>query len=319
MSTRVRPRFGSLQYWPRKRVRRAIPRVNWEYVKKTNSSEGVLGLIGYKVGMATAIVKDDGDKSQTKGKKIGVPVSILEVPKMKVFSVRFYSSGKVSKDIVVSNDKVLKRKLKVPKALSKFDDIKTDGFDDIRIIVYSVMKDTFKKTPDFAELAIQGQNFESKLEFVKGLIGKEIGIDDVLKWSLIDVRGVTRGKGFQGPVKRFGITLKGHKSEKGVRKPGSLGPWHPSRVTFRVPMAGQLGTFTRVHYNLKVIDIGNVNQENKNINKKEGFKNYGKINGDYIILAGSVQGPVKRQILITPAIRPTKKQLRKKFEVLEIK
>jgi large subunit ribosomal protein L3 len=312
MPTRVRPRFGSLQYWPRKRIRKFLPSVNWKPVE----GEGLLGFIGYKVGMSTAMVKDNGDKSLTKGKKIAIPVTILEVPNMKVFSVRFYKNSKVMKDIVVASDKELKKKLKLPKTLQKVEEIdKVEGYDDVRVVVYSLPNQTnVKKTPDIIELGISAEN---KIEFVKSLLGKEISLEEILKTDLVDVRGLTKGKGYSGPVKRFGITLKSHKSEKGRRTPGSIGPWHPAHVTFRVPMAGQLGTFTRTHYNLKVIDSGKISE--KNINKNSGFKNYGVIKSNYIILAGSVQGPAKRQILVTSPMRATKKQINKKYEFLELK
>ena len=312
MPTRVRPRFGSLQYWPRKRIRKFLPSVNWKPVK----GEGLLGFIGYKVGMSTAMVKDNGDKSLTKGKKIAIPVTILEVPNMKVFSVRFYKNSKVMKDIIVASDKELKKKLKLPKTLHKIEEIdKVEGYDDVRVVVYSLPNQTnVKKTPDIIELGISAEN---KIEFVKSLLGKEISLEEILKTDLVDVRGLTKGKGYSGPVKRFGITLKSHKSEKGRRTPGSIGPWHPAHVTFRVPMAGQLGTFTRTHYNLKVIDSGKISE--KNINKNSGFKNYGVIKSNYIILAGSVQGPAKRQILVTSPMRATKKQINKKYEFLELK
>jgi len=42
---------------------------------------------------------------------------------------------------------------------------------------------------------------------------------------MVDSKTFTKGKGFQGPVKRFGISLRSHKSEKVIRGPGSLGPW----------------------------------------------------------------------------------------------
>ena len=312
MPTRVRPRFGSLQYWPRKRIRKFLPSVNWKPVE----GKGLLGFIGYKVGMSTAIVKDSGDKSLTKGKKIAIPVTILEVPNMKVFSVRFYKDSKVMKDIIVSSDKELKKKLKLPKTVQKVEEIdKVEDYDDVRVVCYSLPKQTgVKKTPDIIELGISAEN---KIEFVKSLLGKEISLDEVLKTDLVDVRGLTKGKGYSGPVKRFGITLKSHKSEKGRRTPGSIGPWHPAHVTFRVPMAGQLGTFTRTHYNLKVIDSGKISE--KDINKNGGFKNYGVIKSNYIILAGSVQGPAKRQILVTSPMRATKKQINKKYEFLELK
>ncbi|MCH7568240.1 MAG: 50S ribosomal protein L3 [Nanoarchaeota archaeon] len=313
MPKRSRPRYGSLQFWPRKRASKAIHSVNWKpIIENKLDSEGLLGFIAYKVGMCSAIVKDNTQHSMTKGKKIAIPTTTLEVPNMKIYSVRFYKSGIVIGEIVVSNDKVLKRKVRVPKEAKKLEHI--EGFDDIRVIVYSVLKGMFKKSPDIIEVAI---NSNDKLGFIKQWVGKEIGLNDILKWDLVDVRGLTKGKGFSGPVKRFGIKLKPHKSEKGVRRPGSLGPWHPARVSFRVPMAGQLGMFSRIHYNLKVIDFGNVKE--KNINKKGGFKHYGVIKNNYVILAGSVQGPSKRQILITPAMRPTKKQIKKKYELLELR
>lgn len=118
--------------------------------------------------------------------------------------------------------------------------------------------------------------------------------------------------GFSGPVKRFGIRLKFHKSEKGRRRPGSLGPWHPARVTFRVPMAGQLGMFTRAVYNNKIIDLGKSDDKFKNV------KNYGDIKTDYIIVKGSIQGPAKRQLIITSALRETKKIKKINYELLEV-
>jgi large subunit ribosomal protein L3 len=319
MSTRVRPRFGSLQFWPRKRARKFLPRVNWDAVKNhsdKNKKEGLLGFVGYKVGMSTALVKDDTDKSMTKGKKIAIPVTILEVPNMKIFSIRFYKGGKVLKDLIVSNDKELKKKVKIPKNVKKELE-KIEGVDDLRVIIYSIPKQIgIKKKPDLIEIGIAG-NFEDKFNLVKNLVGKEISMQEVLKGSLFDVRALTKGKGYSGPVKRFGITLKAHKSEKGRRNPGSIGPWHPAHVTFRVPMAGQLGMFTRVHYNLNILDYGAISE--KNINRNEGFKHYGKIRTNYIILRGSVQGPQKRQVLVTQAMRPTKKIMKNKFEFLELK
>ena len=140
--------------------------------------------------------------------------------------------------------------------------------------------------------------------------------EDFLKYDLLDARGVTKGHGTQGPVKRFGIALKSHKSEKGQRKPGAIGPWHPAHVTFRTPMAGQLGLFSRTHYNFKVITSGKIAE--KDINPVNGFKRYGKIKTNYIVLKGSIQGPAKRQILLTPAIRPTKLKQKQNYDFLSL-
>lgn len=308
------PHAGSLQFWPRKRAEKQIPSVNWDVIKAKEKASGVLGFITYKVGMGTVLVKDNTEHSMTKGKKIFIPVTILEAPNMKIFSIRFYKNGIVAKDIIVANDKELKKVLTVPKDLKPLAEQIPKEYSDIKVIAYSIPKRTsVKKTPDLIELAL---NAENKLEFVKSLINKEIVLKDFLHYDLLDVRGLTRGKGLSGPVKRFGITLKQHKTEKGVRRPGSLAPWHPARVTFRTPMAGQLGMFSRVHYNLKVISSGSIAE--KNINKGTGFKHYGKVNSNYILVKGSVQGPVKRQILITPSFRPTKFKAKKKYEFQEL-
>lgn len=306
-------RSGSLQFYPRVRAKKILPKVNWKIV----SGNGILGFIGYKVGMISVLVKDDTENSISKSKKIVVPATIIECPKMKIFSVRFYKDGKVAKEVVVSNDKILKRQLKVPKEIKKIESIGDLEFDDVRMIVYSdVSKTGIKKSPDLTELALSG-NKEEKLSFIKERVGKEISVTDVFSDGLVDVHGVTKGFGTQGPVKRFGITLKASKSEKGQRRPGSLAPWHPARVTFRAPQAGQTGFHTRVVYNSLILDVGEISK--KDINKSGGFHKYGNIKTDYIILKGSVQGPKKRVLLMTPSVRLTKQKAKQKLEVIELR
>lgn len=313
MPTRKAPRKGSLQVWPRKRAEKSLPNVNWDAIKD-DSKKKLKGIIGYKAGMASAYVKDDTPDSMTKGKKIIIPVTLIECPPLKIFSVRFYKYGRVMKEVLAGSlEKELKRKVKLPKTSGKkVDDVK--DYDDIRIIVYSIVKKTnIKKTPDLSEIAITG-SLEDKFNFVKENLEKEISVSTVFeKGQLVDFRGLTKGKGLQGPVKRFGITLKSHKSEKGVRNPGNLGPWKPKRVAFTAAQAGQIGMFTRVICNNKLIEIG------KAEDKFKGIKNFGDIKTDYIIVAGSVQGPAKRQLLITSPLRVTRKQSKKNFELLELR
>jgi large subunit ribosomal protein L3 len=317
MPTRKSPRRGSLQFWPRKRVSKFLPRVNWDAI---SSGKNLKGFICYKVGMASAYVKDETPNSMTKGKRISVPVTILECPPLKIFSVRFYKNKKVVKEILSENlDKELKRKVKIPKqkkgSATLIDNIKEE-YDDLKVICYSQVKKTgIKKTPDLIELGLAGKLGE-KINFIKENLGKEISVSDIFeKGALVDMRGLTKGKGFSGPVKRFGITLKPHKSEKGQRRPGTLGPWHPARVTFRVPMAGQLGMFTRVLYNNKIIELG------KAEDKKElkNIKNFGNVKTDYLVVKGSIQGPPKRQLLITAPLRETKKTSKINYEFIELR
>lgn len=311
MPTRKSPRKGSLQFWPRKRANKFLPRVNWSAI---NSEKILKGFICYKAGMVSVMVKDLSADSMTKGKEIVVPATILECPSMKIFSIRFYKNKKPVDEILNPNlDKELKKKIKVPKNYSrKVEDMKKE-YDEIKLICYSVVKSTgIKKKPDMVEIGLSG-SVEEKLAYVKENLGKEISVENVFeKNGLIDFRGLTKGKGFQGPVKRFGIKLRVHKSEKGERKVGSIGPWHPARVTFRVPMAGQMGMHTRVVYNNKIIDLG------KAEDKFKGMKNYGNIKTNYILVSGSVQGPAKRQLIATSALRETKKTKKKNYELVGI-
>ncbi|MAH49439.1 50S ribosomal protein L3 [Candidatus Pacearchaeota archaeon] len=315
-------RSGSLQFYPRVRAKKVLPSVNWKIVLDKSGVEGVnfLGFIGYKVGMVSVSAKDMTEDSMTKNKSVIIPATILECPALKIYSVRFYKNSNVVKEVVVSNEKDLKKKIKVSKEVKNLDSVKDLDYDDVRVIVYSDVRSAGfgKKKPDMLEIGLSGGKDE-KLNFVKEKIGKDISVADVFKIEdgLVDVRGVTKGYGTQGPVKRFGISLKAKKSEKGQRRPGSLAPWHPARVTFRAPMAGQTGYHNRIVYNNLILNVGKISE--KDINKDSGFHRYGKIKTDYLILRGSIPGPKKRGLVITPAIRATKFQAKKKFEVAELR
>lgn len=306
-------RKGSLQFYPRVRAKKVIPSVNWKPVKKDTTN--LLGFIGYKVGMISVSVKDNTEHSMTLGKRIILPATILECPKMKIYSVRFYKDSLVSKDFVVSKDKELSKKIRLSKDIKKLtEDI---DFDDVRVIIYSKNSTTStpKKKPDMLEMAISGSK-EDKLIWIKDHLNKEISISEVFTEGLVDARAVTKGYGTQGPMKRFGISLKDHKSEKGRRRPGSLSSFGLRRVTFRAPQAGQTGYHNRVVYNNLILKVGNVNEED--INKESGFHNYGKIKNDYILLQGSIPGPKKRGIVLSTPIRTTKKQTKRNYEVIEL-
>ena len=81
---------------------------------------------------------------------------------------------------------------------------------------------------------------------------------------------------------------------------------------FHAPMAGQLGFFKRTHYNQKILDIGNAQKLTLE------FRNYGKIKTSYIAVYGSIQGPAKRQVILSFPLRETKKTQKRNFEVIKI-
>jgi large subunit ribosomal protein L3 len=80
-------------------------------------------------------------------------------------------------------------------------------------------------------------------------------------------------------------------------------------------MAGQLGMFTRVHYNQKILSIVKAEDTEKQL---KGIKNYGDIKTDYLVIYGSVQGPSKRQVLLTSPLRASKTQGKKIFEFIGV-
>lgn len=314
MTNNNHSRKGSLQFYPRVRAKKVIPSVNWK--PHSRDTTNLMGFVGYKIGMISVYAKDNTPDSMTKGKKIIIPATILECPSLKIYSVRFYKDKKVKKDIVVTNDKDLKKKVKMPK-VAKYFSVEED-FDDVRVIVYTDIKSTGigKKKPDMIEIGLSGSK-EDKLNFIKEKIGKPISVTEVFESGLVDVHGVTKGYGTQGPMKRFGVALKNHKSEKGRRRPGSLSSFGLRRVTFRAPMAGQTGYHSRVVYNNVILQVGKISE--KNINPKSGFNRYGNIKTDYIVIRGSVPGSKKRGIVMTTSQRPTRGQVKKSFEVIELR
>jgi large subunit ribosomal protein L3 len=116
-----------------------------------------------------------------------------------------------------------------------------------------------------------------------------------------DVSGVTKGKGTQGPVKRWGVQKrKGKHARQGWRRRiGNLGPWNPSRVRSTVPQQGQMGYHQRTELNKRLIDVA---EEDPTV--EGGFINYGEVDGQYALVKGSVPGPKKRLVRLRPAVRP---------------
>jgi large subunit ribosomal protein L3 len=162
-----------------------------------------------------------------------------------------------------------------------------------------------KKKPDVMEVKIGGGSVKEQFEYAKSLLGKSVSVTDVFKeGQFIDVISITKGKGFQGPVKRWGVKILRHKSRKTKRGIAVLGPWKPSRVLYTVPRAGQMGYFQRTEYNKRILKIGNDGNE---VSPKGGFLRYGPVRGTHILIDGSLAGPAKRLIRLRYPARPPKK------------
>ncbi|MBI2208706.1 50S ribosomal protein L3 [Candidatus Woesearchaeota archaeon] len=299
------PRRGSLQFWPRKRSKKVFARVRyWAPSKDTK----LLGFAGYKVGMTHLIINDNSKNSTTKGMDIFCPVTIIECPPLKTASIKFYKNtiyglNLVSETLADNLDKELARKIILPK---KKGSKESKDFDFLRLLVYTQPKLTGigKKKPELFEIGIGG-NKEEQLKYAREKLGKEIAIDEVFReGQQLDIHAVTKAKGVQGPVKRFGVGLRSHKSEKGVRRVGSLGGWKAQgHIMWRVAKAGKMGYHVRTEYNKWLLKIGKANE----ISKKGGFESYGVVKNQFILVKGSIAGPEKRLIRFNEPIRPNDK------------
>lgn len=321
MSQAHRPRRGSLAYSPRKRVKRETPRVRaWPNQADTK----LLGFAGYKAGMTHVMMTDNTPHSLTSEMVVSIPVTILETPPLKIAAIRVYDEDVYGANAVAEAwtddlDKELGRAITLPKkndlpaALSKIEQLINDGIaKDLKVITYTApgkVPSIPKKKPEIMESKIGGSNLAEQFEYAKTILGKTVEIGDVFKnGDILDVIAVTKGKGTQGPVKRWGIQLqKGKHSRQGSkREVGNLGPWKPAHVSWRVPQLGQMGYHQRTEFNKKVMQIGD---NGESVTPAGGFLGYGVVRNNYIVIKGSVPGPVKRLVRLRPAIRPKDQKL----------
>jgi large subunit ribosomal protein L3 len=310
MATPNHSRRGSMGYYPRKRAKKIVPTIStWP---ELDEGPKVQGFAGYKAGMTHAIVVDWRKKSTTANQEIVLPVTVIEVPPMKVCGIRFYERTtyglSIFEEVWSANlNKELSRKISISKKASEKDlrDLDRSRVEEVRLIVYTqpyLVSSLPKKRPEIMEVQVGGGKMDDKIDYAIKLLGKEISFSDFSEpGKFVDVIAVTKGKGFQGAVKRFGVKLLPRKNRKHKRMVGTLGPWHPNYVMNTVPMAGQMGYQQRTEYNKRVIYYSNNNGES--ITPAGGFLNYGAVKNSYILVHGSVPGAVKRIIRFRDPIR----------------
>ena len=101
---------------------------------------------------------------------------------------------------------------------------------------------------------VEFQGFDQDLN-----LGDAIGVDHFEEGEFVDVSGISKGKGFQGVVKRHGFAGVGqatHGQHNRLRAPGSIGAAsYPARVFKGMKMAGQMGNEKVTVQNLKVIKV----------------------------------------------------------------
>lgn len=312
------PRRGSLAYLPRARAQRPIGRIR--YWPDVREGPVLLGFAGYKAGTTYAIIVDDEPGSINFGKEVVRPVTVIDVPPIYIAAVRAYTRDeyglKTLTEVWASPiPKDMERVITPPKeyGLEKVEEglreieSSLSKVAEFRVLAATQPKLTSvpKKKPDLMEIKIGGGTIKEQFEYAKKILGKTVSVEEVFKeGQYIDVVAITKGKGIQGPVKRWGVRTLQHKTRKTERGVGTLGPWGMKRVIYTVPRAGQMGYHQRTEYNKRIIKIG---KDGREVTPKGGFLHYGIIKGTYMLLSGSTPGPAKRLIRLRYPARPPKK------------
>jgi len=334
------PRHGSLGFLPRKRCRRHRGRVK-KFPRDDASKEPQLtAFMGYKAGM-THITRDvEKPGSKIHKKEVVEAVTIIECPPMIVVGVvgyietprglrslttvwaehlneecmrRFYKNWYKSKRKAFTNpaQKVsadAKTQTDELERMKKYCQV-------IRVVAHTQIK-TVKlrqKKAHIMEIQVNGGSVAEKVDYAHGLFEKQVPVSTVFQMDeMIDTIGVTKGHGFEGVTTRWGVSRLPRKTHKGLRKVACIGAWHPSRVSFTVPRAGQHGYHHRTELNKKIYRMGKEGDDTsctteydlteKSITPVGGFPHYGIVSQDWIMVKGCVVGVKKRVITLRKSL-----------------
>ncbi len=310
------PRKGSLAFSPRKRAKSPVPK--YQSWPSYQGNPVLQGFAGYKVGMTHVIMVDDHKNSPTEGKDIMVPVTVVEIPAMKVAAIRAYSRDSYGKHPLTEVwagdlDESLGKRITPPREYDGSaakeairDAIARGAVAELFAVMHTtpnVVPGIPKKVPDIMEVKVAGGTTEEQFAFLEELLGKPVDLKNVIEaGAYADITAITTGKGTQGPVKRWGIKLRKRKHSRGGKKRhiGNLGPWNPHHVRWQVPQMGQMGYQQRTEFNKRILKIGENGSE---VSPDGGFLHYGVLENPYVLIKGSIPGPVKRLVRIRPAMR----------------
>ena len=306
------PRRGSLAYSPRGRAKSMEARIR-AWPNLDTDEPKILAHCGFKAGCVQIVSIDDREKTPNAGKQLVSLGTVLVTPPVLILGIRGYSKdhyGLHAEFDVYAED--------IPKHIAKEISLKNkEGALENAGKRLRRIKEIFaivavsprsagleQKKPYVFEAFVSGGNIEKQFNHVKELLGKEIKIDQIFEiGSTVDVAAITKGKGWQGVIQRWGVKKKQHKSRKTVREVGSLGPISPQSVMYTVPRAGQMGFHQRTEYDKRIMIMGNTNDDQIKINPDGGYKHFGLVKGDFIVLKGSVPGTYRRLIKLRRQIR----------------
>lgn len=209
-----------------------------------------IGLVGRKVGM-TRIFTDEGDT---------LPVTVLDVSDNRITQIK-------------SPDK--------------------DGYAAVQV-TFGTRRASRVGKPLAGHMAKAGveaghilKEFRAKPEEIAGLkVGGKMDAGMFKAGQMVDVSGVTQGKGFAGSIKRhhFSSNRETHGNSRSTRKPGSTGQAQdPGRVFPGKRMPGQLGSVNRTTQNLRIVRVD--------------------VERGLLLIRGAVPGSKGRDVIVRPAVK----------------
>lgn len=204
------------------------------------------GILGKKVGMTQVFTKN--------GKLI--PVTVIEVE---------------------------------PNVVTQIKTVANDGYDAIQIATDTI-REKLSNKPAIGHTKKAGTEPKRFLREIRGVnvedytLGQVINVDIFEEGEMVDVSGISKGKGFQGVIKRHNQSRgpMGHGSQyhRGV---GSLGTMLPMHVLKGKKMPGQMGNVARTVQNLEIVSVDTEN--------------------NVILVKGNVPGPKKSFVMIRTAVK----------------
>jgi len=306
------PRRGSLAYLPRARAKSMEARIR-TWPEQDGDQPKLLAHAGFKAGCIRIASIDDRDKTPNFGKQLVSLGTVVVTPPITVVGIRGYAKDRYGLDsifdvyakdlpkellrlfVAKSDEKTLEL---VEKSLGRT----TDLFAIAAVFPRHAGRE--QKKPYVFEVAVKGGDITKQFAFLKDLLGKEIKVDQVFqKGGDVDVAAITKGKGIEGPITRWGVKKKQHKSRKSVRALGTLGPISPATIMYTVPRAGQRGFHQRTQYNNRIMIMSNTEKNEFKINPNGGFKHFGLVQGDFIVIRGSIPGTYRRLVKLRAPVR----------------
>jgi len=349
------PRHGSLGFLPRKRCRHHRGRIRAFPKHDPKDKPHFTAFMGFKAGSTHVLREMKRKGAKGMDKELVEAVTIIETPPLTVVGLVGYAETPTGLRALTTvwahhlSDDVRRRFYKnwyrsKKKAFKKYEanyneadvNARLDRMKKyckvIRVIVHTQMdKVNFRqKKAHLMEIQINGGTVAKRVDEGYKFFEKSLSVDMVFSPNeMIDVIGVTKGKGFKGVVSRWGVTRLPRKTHRGLRKVACIGAWHPARVSFSVARAGQQGYHHRTEINKKVYKIGKSIQDDpnnasteadptqKSITPMGGFPHYGIVRNEFIMIKGSVMGTKKRVITLRKSLNPPTK--RSALEEVELK